>query len=512
VTLLRVEDLSVRFRTGGHVVHAVRGVSFEIAAGECLAIVGESGSGKSVTARSLVGLAGAGSTVDGRLEFDGQQMNGVPERRWRRIRGREIGVVPQDAMVALDPLRTVGDEVAEPLLAHKLAGSRDVRAKVLKLLTDVGLSEPGRRATLYPHELSGGQRQRALIASAIAAGPKLVIADEPTTALDVTVQAQVLDLLATMKAAGTALLLVSHDLAVVAGIADRIAVMRDGLIVEHGTAQQVLTAPEHPYTCELLAAVKPAEPRENAAPVEPVPVLDVRAVSKRWSHDTVGDVSFQLYRGETVGLVGESGAGKTTVARILLGLLPPDSGEVLLDGAPWSSLPESARRPLRQGIAAVFQDSLSSFDPRYTVARVVAEALRGDQRDRVIDLLGQVGLSQDMLTRRPRDLSGGQRQRVAIARALASGPRVLVCDEPVSSLDVSIQAKVLGLLAGLQRDLGLSMVLISHDVGVIRRMCDRVVVMAAGEVVEAGRTDEVFARPVHPYTRTLLASVPRVPS
>ncbi|MEV4140780.1 ABC transporter ATP-binding protein [Dactylosporangium sp. NPDC049742] len=531
MTLLRVDDLRVTFHSGRERIEAVRGVSFQIGAGECLAVVGESGSGKSVTARTLVGLTGPFSKVEAaRIEFAGRDLRRLGPRGWREVRGRGIGLVLQDALVSLDPLRTVGTEIAEALRPDVT----DRRGRVLELLHEVGVPEPEQRARQHPHELSGGLRQRALIASAIAAGPSLLVADEPTTALDVTVQAQILALLAERKATGTALLLISHDLAVVAGLADRTAVMRDGVIVESGPTAQVLGDPRHPYTRQLLAAVPGAHPRGArlsggqaaqvafAASVPGEPVLELRGVTKRFrlpgggSRDAVRDVSATLRAGEILGLVGESGSGKSTVARVALGLLAPDGGEVLLEGRPWSALRERDRRPLRRRIGVVFQDPLSSFDPRHPVERIVAEPLgvighpRRDRRRRVLRLLDQVGLGAAVLDRRPVELSGGQRQRVAIARALAPGPALLVCDEPVSALDVSIQAQVLDLLTDLRAELGVAMLFISHDLGVVHHLSDRVAVMRAGEIVEHGPVETVFAAPQHPYTRQLLDAVPRL--
>ncbi|MFJ6774294.1 ATP-binding cassette domain-containing protein, partial [Kitasatospora sp. NPDC091257] len=409
---------------------------------------------------------------------------------------------------------------------------------VEELLRDVGVPEPAERARQYPHQLSGGLRQRALIASALAAGPRVLVADEPTTALDVTVQAQVLDLLGELKAEGTALLLISHDLAVVARLADRIAVMKDGRIVESGPADRVLGSPEHPYTRMLLAAA-PDPDRPGPAPAADAQerkqeqdqeqkqdrLLTARGLVKRYRspdgglREAVADVSFALAPGETLGIVGESGSGKSTTAQLVMGMLAPDAGEVLLDGRPWSALPERERRPARAAVQLVHQDPLASFDPRFTVRRILAEALavagvaRGAaRRERAVGLLTQVGLGEQHLERRPRSLSGGQRQRVAIARALATGPRLLVCDEPVSALDVSVQAQVLELLARLRAELGLAMLFISHDLAVVRQVSDRVLVMKDGRAVEYGPAERVFRSPEHPYTRQLLAAVPRLPA
>lgn len=531
--LLDVEDLTVGF--GGREV--VRGVSFHVAPGECFAVVGESGSGKSVTARTLLGLAGAGAEVAAtRMALQGVSLLGHRDRDWRRIRGRQVGFVLQDALVSLDPLRKVGDEIAETLRLHRFGGRGARRERVLELLTDVGVPEPELRARQLPQELSGGQRQRALIASAIALDPPLVIADEPTTALDVTIQAQILDLLAAMKARGTGLILISHDLAVVSRLADRVAVMRDGVLVEQGPVAEVLAAPTHPYTRALLDAVPAAHRRGTRLSAQPprtlhavrhtdTPgdgiLLQAEHLVKRFrgpdgvERNAVSDVSFHIGVGETLGIVGESGSGKTTTARMALALTAPDSGTVRLFGEPWSARPESQRRPRRRRISVVYQDPLSSFDPRWTVRRIIADALPAGRfpdaaarERRTLELLDDVGLGAEHLDRRPLLLSGGQRQRVAIARALAPEPALIVCDEPVSALDVTIQAQVLDLLTDLQQQLGLSYLFISHDLGVVQHMADRVLVMRDGAVVESGSARDLFDNPRDPYTRSLLTSLP----
>ncbi|KPI19096.1 ABC transporter related protein [Actinobacteria bacterium OK074] len=531
--LLEVRDLSVVFGSGTKAVRAVRGASFALRAGECLAIVGESGSGKSATARALVGLAGARARTSASvLTLDGTDLMSLTDRGWRRIRGREVGLVLQAALVALDPLRRVGQEIAEPLRVHRTVPAEQVDGRVRELLTVVGVPEPELRAAQRPGQLSGGLRQRALIASAIACGPRVVIADEPTTALDVTVQAQILDLLAGLKAAGTAVLLISHDLAVVARLADRIAVMKDGRFVEQGPAAEVLRAPRHPYTRLLLDAVPGSRRRTatgktggrgEAGADRPV-VVEARGLVKRFrrpagqgTFTAVDGVSFTLRAGETLGVVGESGSGKTTLARMVLGLTAPDAGAVELDGAPWSALDERRRRVLRGRMQTVYQDPLSSFDPRHTVRRLLGHALRAAgepggraARERIAELLHQVGLDPALGARRPAELSGGQQQRVAIARALATRPRTVVCDEPVSALDVSVAAQVLDLFTELQAELGMSYLFISHHLGVIREVSDRVLVMKDGRVVESGDVDTVFDHPRHPYTRALLAAVPRL--
>ncbi|WP_066039036.1 dipeptide ABC transporter ATP-binding protein [Herbiconiux solani] len=586
--LLRVEELRVGFGRRG-TGSVVDGVSFAVHAGRAVAIVGESGSGKSVTARTLVGLAGAGSwqTAEA-LEVLGKPAPlgaGPSSRAWRSIRGRQIGLVLQDALVSLDPLRPIGREIGDAIRLHTPLSAAQRTARVLELLEAVGMPDPAERIGQRSGELSGGQRQRALIAAGLAADPAVLIADEPTTALDTTVQAQILALFETVKARGTGLLFISHDLAVVSRIADEVLVMRAGRVVEQGPAAEVLGDPQHEYTKALLRAVPAGVPRgrrlsEGAgapgagaqdavdaaaaasleAPLDLMSggsVLEVRDVRKTFAvrgrergdvRVAVDGVSLEIARGTTLGLVGESGSGKTTLARMVLGLATPDSGEVLLDGAPWAPGPERLRRARRPLMGAVYQDALSSFDPRLTVGQILADALdvpgvRADPRDRhspvaepgsgartypsgrdaagaeptganraaradrVTGLLEDVGLAAETAGMRPIHLSGGQRQRVAIARALAPGPELLICDEPVSALDVSIQAQILDLFDELQRTRGLSYLFISHDLGVIRHMSDRVAVMKDGRIVEHGTTEAVFASPADAYTRTLLAAV-----
>lgn len=516
-TLVSVTNLRVSI--AGSATPAVDGVSFSIAAGECLAIVGESGSGKTLTARSLVGLTPDTASVSAdHLMIADVDARHLGERAWRRLRGAVVGLVSQDALVSLDPLRRIGNEVAEPLQVHKKLTRAQQRDRVLSLLQRVAIPEPEVRARQYPHELSGGLRQRALIASALAGGPVLLIADEPTTALDVTVQAQVLALLADVKASGVALLLISHDLAVVRNLADRVAVMKDGRFVEAAETVTLFTAPAHDYTRRLLAAateLRSAPP----APTESRIVLSARDLVKSYRRHrdefrAVDGVSFDLHAGTTVGVVGESGSGKTTVAKMLLGIESPDRGEVLVNGEAWSGLPEARRRVRRGSIQVIHQNALDVFDPCFTVKRILAEAvaLSGSPRrlrgGRIAELMEQVALAEVLLARRPHQLSGGQRQRVAIARALARRPEILVCDEPVSALDVSVQAQVLDLLAGLQRSMGLAMVFISHDLAVVRGLSHQVLVMKDGVVVEQGQTGELFARPQHPFTKQLLAAIP----
>jgi len=548
--LITAENLAIAF-DGAPVVHDV---SFTLRAGSCLGIVGESGSGKSVTARSLLGLNGENATVTGtRLEVRGEPLSSAgqvaatdlltaTEEQFRRLRGSRIGYVLQDALVSLDPIRTVGAEIAEPLRLHGVPRAERPE-KARELLAAAGVPEPELRARQLPGELSGGLRQRALIAAALALDPEILIADEPTTALDVTVQAEILALLEDNLSAGRAIILISHDLAVVERLADHVLVMREGRVVEQGPTHEVLTRPQHPYTQRLIAAVPSAHSRGerlSAAPPQQIlparttsartpssvpphdagPVLSVQGVSKRFrgpdgrDRTVVDDVSFDLHAGETLGIVGESGSGKSTTAWMSLALTRPTTGTVLLDGRPWSELPERRRRARRRGISVVHQDSLGSFDPRWTVGRIIADALpadvaRSDRARRIGELLDSVGLTPEHAARHPLSLSGGQRQRVSIARALATDPEILVLDEPVSALDVSIQAQVLDLLGDLQQALGTAHLFISHDLGVIHHISDRVLVMQGGRIVESGTADEVFFTPQHDYTRQLVDALPR---
>ncbi len=535
---LVVERLCVGFGAGAAHRRVVRDLSFTVEPGRAVALVGESGSGKSVTARSLVGLAGSTAAVSAqRLSFGPHALRALPEPGWRSLRGREIGFVLQDALVSLDPLRPVGHEIAEALAVHRWGTRSGRRDRVIELLREVGVPEPEFRARQRPDQLSGGLRQRALIAAALAMDPGLVIADEPTTALDATVQAQILDLFGAIKARGSGLLIISHDLSVVSRLADEVVVMQAGRAVEQGPTAQVLGAPRHPYTRSLIEAVpgthpkgtrlaglgrgalcpQPREPERKPAPVvlEAIDLLKRYPGPDRDERAAVDRVSFTLRGGQTLGIVGESGSGKTTAARIVLGLVEPDGGRVTLDGNAWvdpGRIVERQRRGRRRAMGVIYQDPLGSFDPRWTVGRILSDALdaagvpRAGQDGRIRLLLDRVRLTADHADRLPTHLSGGQRQRVAIARALATEPRIIVCDEPVSALDVSVQAQILDLLADLQADLGVAYLFISHDLGVIRHVSDEVLVMRHGRVVEAGPVETVFHAPRHPFTRQLLAA------
>jgi peptide/nickel transport system ATP-binding protein len=550
--VVRIDSLKVSF--GKTVDHnpVVCGVSFTLQPGRALGIVGESGSGKSVTARSLLGLAGRNAKVAAdRFEILGNDVLSYGDSAWRRLRGRDLGFVSQDALVSLDQLRRVSQEVGEGPRIHKMyKHKREIFERVVQLLDQVGVPDPAVKAKQLPHELSGGQRQRALIASALALDPTVLIADEPTTALDATVQAQVLELLARTRDSGKALIIISHDLAVISQLADEVIVMRHGEVVERGVAAEILTSPKHEYTQKLLDAVPSGHSRgSRLSPSEaprlatvgeirvvrehhgklrldandrPLPVLEAHGLVKSFvgpdgvRRVVVDDVSFDLHAGETLGIVGESGSGKSTTAKLVLGLEAPDRGDVLLVGEPWSAIKERKRRPRRSDISIVYQDPLSSFDPRWTVERIMSDTVGRDvsdasaRRARVNDLLNLVSLPVHLRRRRPLELSGGQRQRVAVARAIAPSPRVIVCDEPVSALDVSIQAQVLDLLVDLRDQLDVSYLFISHDLGVVHHVSDRVLVMHDGRVVEEGDADEVLHNPREEYTRNLVSAVPRL--
>jgi peptide/nickel transport system ATP-binding protein len=495
MTDLIVEDLRIRF---GDTL-AVDGLSFELPAGGTLGIVGESGSGKSATALALLGLH-TGATVTGRITFGGDDLTTLPERRWRQVRGARIAMVFQEPLTALSPFHRIGDQIAEVYRLHTGATRRAARERAVEVLRQVHIPDPARRANAYPHQFSGGMRQRALIAMALSCRPELIVADEPTTALDVTVQAQILDLLDEVReTTGTSLLLISHDLGVVAGSTDRVVVMRRGVAVEQGATDAVLGAPRDAYTRDLLQAVPHASPPRNIAGG---PLLRLDAVRKqfrlprRGTVTAVDGVTLDVREGETLGIVGESGTGKTTLARLMTGLLRPTSGTVRFEGT----------------VQMVFQDPMSSLNPRRTVGDSIADPLRlrgvRNPRPRVEELLTRVGLATTEYDRYPHQLSGGMRQRIGIARALAPSPRLIVCDEPVSSLDVTTQAQVLALLEDLRAELGLTMVFVSHDLAVLRQIADRVAVLYEGRVVEIGDTATVYEQPRHAYTKELLAAVP----
>ncbi|CAM3517327.1 ABC transporter ATP-binding protein [Occultella aeris] len=521
--LLEVSGLRTGFRRadGGQFV-AVDGVTFRLEQGRALAIVGESGSGKSVTIRSLLRLLPrTASILGGEARLAGIDLIGASDRTLRRVRGREVGMVFQNAMEALNPTIPVGRQLAEALTWHGLCTRAEARARAITTLGDVGIPEPERRARMYPFQLSGGMRQRAMIAMAIIAEPRLVVADEPTTALDVTVQAQVLDLLAEIKDRGTGLIMVTHDLGVARRFCDDVLVMNQGKVVESGPIEVVLDSPREPYTRMLLEAtlevgdVRAAPPEEAPTTVrEPLLVaehLDKTFRSRGGQTHAVRDVSLAIRPGRTLGLVGESGSGKSTVARLVMGLHEPDSGRVLLDG---QDVHGEESRLQRRRMQMVFQNPYGSLLPHYTAGANIIESLRlqeigtpGERTERAAELLRLVGLAPDDARRYPQQFSGGQQQRIAIARALAPEPDVLVCDEPTSALDVSIQAQILDLLAEIQERLGVAYLLISHNLAVVERMSDEVAVMKDGAIVERGERRAIFGDPQHPYTHRLLDAI-----
>jgi peptide/nickel transport system ATP-binding protein len=536
-TLLRIEDLKVRFRLGreqGQVRwgQAVEGVSFDIPENTTVALVGESGSGKSVTAMSIVNLLPDNAERTGRILFDGRDLLRATSAELRALRGRSIACVFQDPMSSLNPVFTVGAQIAEPLRLHLGLSRRAALARAEALLVEVGLPEPKRRLSAYPHELSGGQQQRVMIAMALACEPRLLIADEPTTALDVTVQRQILELLARIKAERRmSLLFISHDLGVVGEIADEVVVMRRGQVRERGPVRAIFTAPQDAYTQALLAARPrlddPLPERAHARTADAPVLIEARGLCKsfpireglfrRREFKAVQDVSFTLRRGHTLGVVGESGSGKTTMGLTLLRLHEATAGQVLFEGRDLFALQGQERQALRRRIQIVFQNPYASLNPRFTIGQTLLEPMQihrigaddHEREARALALLERVGLDASAFGQYPHEFSGGQRQRIAIARALTLSPEVLVLDEAVSALDVSVQAQVLALLRALQDELGLAYVFISHDLAVVRSMADEVLVMKDGGVVEQGDTHTLLADPQQDYTRRLLRAVPR---
>ncbi|WP_295043242.1 ABC transporter ATP-binding protein [uncultured Paracoccus sp.] len=521
--VLSVQDLRISFRQEGRTLPAVKGVSFQIGKGQTVALVGESGSGKSVTALSTVRLLGDAAVVEGSVRYAGRELVGAPDKTLRDIRGNDISFIFQEPMTSLNPLHTLEKQLAESLALHQgLTGAR-ARARIVELLTRVGIRDPESRLADYPHQLSGGQRQRVMIAMALANGPDLLIADEPTTALDVTIQAQILDLLAELKAAeGLSMLFISHDLGIVRRIADHVCVMKDGEIVEQGPVEAIFADPQHDYTRRLLAA----EPTGTADPVpDDAPVMVETRDLKVWFpvqrgllRKTVGHVkavngaSLTVRAGETLGVVGESGSGKTTLALAIMRLIASD-GPILFMGQDISRWQSRQLRRLRRDMQIVFQDPFGSLSPRMTVEQIIAEGLgvhgveKGrDRRQMVAEIMAEVGLRPDMMHRYPHEFSGGQRQRIAIARAMILRPRVVVLDEPTSALDMTVQVQIVGLLRGLQQKYGLAFLFISHDLRVVRAMSHKIMVMRAGEVVEQGSAAQIFDSPQQDYTRALLAA------
>uniref|UniRef100_A4WXP3 Acetamidase/Formamidase n=1 Tax=Cereibacter sphaeroides (strain ATCC 17025 / ATH 2.4.3) TaxID=349102 RepID=A4WXP3_CERS5 len=526
---LTVEGLEVSVRTEGGLRPLVSGLSFTLARGETLAIAGESGSGKSITSLAIMGLLPppAVRITGGRIRLGRTELTDLPEGRMRAIRGDRVAMIFQEPMTSLNPVLTIGTQLAEAIRAHETVSKAEARARALEALRSVRLSQPERRLDQYPHELSGGMRQRVMIAMALALRPELLIADEPTTALDVTVQREVLDLLRDLqRELGTAIILITHDMGVVAEMADRVIVMRDGRMVEEGPVRQIFADPQADYTRALLAAVPRMGAGRGRPPVEAEPIARLSDLQVRFDLKggllgrtqarvhAVEHVSFDIRRGETFALVGESGCGKSTIAKAMVGLVPHE-GRIEIGGQTLGTLDAAGRKALRRRVQIVFQDPMAALDPRMRIGDLIAEPLvihgigtPDERRARVGDLLTRVGLSPAQMERYPHEFSGGQRQRICIARALALQPELIIADESVSALDVSVQARVLDLLAALKREFGIALLFISHDMAVVENVSDRVAVMYLGQIVEMGSRDQVFGNPRHPYTRRLIEAVP----
>ena len=527
--ILRLEGLSVRLPRNAEREHAILDVSLALAPNEILCVVGESGSGKSMTSSAIMRLLPPGVVADrGSIVFDGRDLLKLSEAQMREVRGAQIAMVFQEPMTALNPLHTIGRQIGEMFRIHTAFGVEVIEQRVHALLDEVRMPDPQAAAGAYPHELSGGQRQRAMIAMALALEPRVLIADEPTTALDVTTQAQILRLIRDLqKRKGTSVLFITHDFGVVAEIADRVAVMQQGRLVEQGSASQVLNVPRHAYTRQLIGAVPSLTPPASrpAGPGGAVPALVVAGVSKTYRTGgflargarvtkALDHVSLELPKGATLGVVGESGSGKSTLARCIVRLIDPDGGRIVIDNLDLAAMSRRQVRAATQRVQMVFQDPYASLNPRRRVGELVAQGpmAHGVSRRvamaKALSLLSLVGLDPASIDRFPHEFSGGQRQRIGLARALALDPEILIADEPVSALDVSVQAQVLGLLEDLKQRLGLSMLFVTHDLRVAAQICDMVVVMKAGKVVEAGPTAKVFNNPQADYTRALLEAIP----
>lgn len=542
--ILDVKHLKVEFATDHGTVQAIRDVSFSIREGEILGIVGESGSGKSVTMYSIMGLlAQNGSISADNIVFDGESIarknfsdNRSYEKKMRQIRGNTMAMIFQDPMTFLNPVLTVGKQIRETLLNHNPKMTKnEANERAIELMRQVGIPAPEKRIHQYPFEFSGGMRQRIVIAIALANKPKLIIADEPTTALDVTIQAQVLELIRKMsRQTGVAVIMITHDLGVVASLCDRINIMHDGHIVETGTDREIFYEPNHPYTKSLLNCIKTLQNEQSEAKnMQMNNVSDMCDVivsvehlktyfnaGKTWGRKqvvkAVDDVSFQIHRGETYGLVGESGCGKSTLGRTIVKINEPTDGKILVDGEDITYLSGQKLKKFRKDIQLIFQDPYASLNPRMTVGEIIREPMaihhiyqtRKEQDDRVIELLKIVGLKPDHVHRYPHEFSGGQRQRISIARTLALNPRFIVCDEPISALDVSIQAQIINLLKNIQKELGIAYLFIAHDLSMVKHISDRIGVMYLGHLVEEGDSAKLYANPMHPYTQALLSAVP----
>ena len=523
MALLEVHNLAVSFVTRNGTNKAVDDISFTVELGKITAIIGESGSGKSVACYSLLGLVPMppGRIDGGRALFDGRDLLQLGESELRKIRGRDIAMIFQDPMTCLNPYMTIGKQLMEPLLYHHKVSGQQARSRALELLAEVGIREPESTFDNYPHQFSGGMRQRVMIAMALINEPKLLIADEPTTALDVTIQAQILKLIGELqRKRNIGVIFISHDLAVVADIADVIVVMKQGEIVETGNREGIFRNAQHPYTRKLLAAI-PTDSKQ-AMPGTPQPLIQVRSLCTWFEQGrqqepvkAVDDVSFDINRGEVLGLVGESGSGKSTIGRSILQLLPVTSGQVIFDGTDLTALPGGALKAMRRRMQMIFQDPFASLNPRMTVYDTLAEPLllhgienRKTVAQGILKLMDDVGLARASVRKYPHEFSGGQRQRIAIGRALATRPEFIVADEPVSALDVTIQAQILDLMQQLGREYNLTMLFVSHDLAVVRHLADRILVLYKGKLIEQGTGDDLFERPQQEYTRQLLKSIP----
>ncbi|NND19615.1 MAG: ABC transporter ATP-binding protein [Silicimonas sp.] len=521
--VLDVRDLNVRFRQDGAVTHAVKDVTFDITRGETVALVGESGSGKSVTALSTVELLPGSAEITGSITYDGAQMVGAGEAELRRVRGNDISFIFQEPMTSLNPLHTLERQLAESIQLHQGLTGDAVRTKIIELLHQVGIQDPESRLTAYPHQLSGGQRQRVMIAMALANGPELLVADEPTTALDVTIQAQILELLADLKRdLGMSMLFITHDLTIVRKIADRVCVMKDGEIVERGPTREIFENPQHPYTQMLLSAESTGHPDPVPEGAETIAETeDLRIwfpIQRGFLKRTVGHVkavnaaTLAVRAGETMGIVGESGSGKTTLALAIMRLISSE-GTVIFQGRNIQGLKSKQLRPLRADMQIVFQDPYGSLSPRMTAEEIIAEGLTihsidpsRNRREMVAEIMDEVGLDPNTMHRYPHEFSGGQRQRIAIARAMILRPKLVVLDEPTSALDMTVQVQIVELLRNLQKKYGLAYLFISHDLKVVRALSHKVIVMKRGDVVEQGDAAQVFDAPATDYTRELMAA------